>query len=1408
MFDSPELADHLATSQSISGEALVVAEWNMNDPENIDRISNYCRPLKEDGASFEDLTDFYNYSKKDEYYCNNADIEISGTRLDDGTPTSFITKEKKREFLYSLDDCTKAHRPRSGINHATYRPGSFLAGPSFNGRPRYYMGDYNNTFKYWTSARLHKGVEKGVSLPPNNDRYLIEDVAPFVAYKDVVAANRIVVKMQTQVGPVDNGEIRTPYGVINDPLYGPENACTPRLWRIEVLRGTTWSTVKSFNADITRSDGTPIVDWDGYVELDYGLQVPERYTTSRYRGQLISDTNLPESAEDGDYYLVVENQDELGVVHIWNNADWEVFFPSYGWRLVEDYSTSGSMVSSLTNPLSFNTTGDEAYREFEYIRGIRIVVDSMNKEDCSFDLIEMSSRLVVDLTDTVTSYDVKKSLGSIDTTKIPVGQLEAGTGNVEIFDYNEAFRESNPNSIVKDRLNSNISFTFYEIVHVNGENISVPMKKMYTENKLPQYSDQVKISYELRDLYYLFENTDAPPLLLTNVSLSIAIATMLDSVGFSNYKFYSVDGVSDPIIPFFFVGPDQNVAEVLQKLSVATQSAMFFDEYNNFIVMYKEYLMPEEGVRPISLTLDGDSKGPDSQPNIQEISSDEKKVLNKGTIKYSERYIQRSTGSLAQQSFVNEDQLWVYTPALLWEVAGTDNLRSINDAVSQQSSYALGATPLASDLSSNVPRVHNGKVIDNLLDIGEAVYWLPRAAGYMYAGGEIIKFDAVEYAVQGTGNVWVTSNADYQKYMSTLPFNGKMYPTGLVRIFSEPNVRDDTGTIENGDVQEHGRGQFGTEIVAHSAGVDEYWKDNDNAKSIITKSEYLFESEKAKNLPLVYNSKTTAVSANPSYRGGIIKNFMRNVMYSESDIQTFKTPRSGSVRASALVFQGNPQGSNARDYLTYVYKSFDEPFRHAGTRMRVIGKSAAVADVETQDPIGAVPMYHSTLNGEAKVITGGSGGLVVGLNVDRNTGYYFEILALTNTNLDETFADAAEEAPHNVVFYKILSDSNTVGGNPIPVKLWGGQTEILVDSGDFVGQNRMVGEENGTVYDLNVEYKEIGGSKTKRFYLYINNTQVAVVDDYDPLPDAGGIGVFVRGKSKCMFENLYALGNNTAFNKSTNVISEGTISEAFGPNSVSSGDLNKYSMSGMVQNSFLSGLSPTGDNEFRIWYEEFGTIMRECAYFDIRYDKAFPALYAQISPVLNDSPGYAVSGFTAGSYGAKFLLFNIMDKAISLDDESGNYLRIQGVTFTQNASREYSMDDYYKDAGNLSGSALNFNNSTLKPYEIKDKYKDIKIKRMKYGVSEFSLESDYIQTQDGAADLIAWLSEKTTRPRQQIGIKLFFNPMVQLGDIVAVKYSGNSSDLVTDLSKRFVVYNIEMNRSGEGPTTTLYLSES
>ena len=41
------------------------------------------------------------------------------------------------------------------------------------------------------------------------------------------------------------------------------------------------------------------------------------------------------------------------------------------------------------------------------------------------------------------------------------------------------------------------------------------------------------------------------------------------------------------------------------------------------------------------------------------------------------------------------------------------------------------------------------------------------------------------------------------------------------------------------------------------------------------------------------------------------------------------------------------------------------------------------------------------------------------------------------------------------------------------------------------------------------------------------------------------------------------------------------------------------------------------------------------------------------------------------------MVFNATDTAISLDSSSGNYLRIQGVTFTQQSSSKLTVDEFF-----------------------------------------------------------------------------------------------------------------------------------
>ena len=1435
MFEGQELKTHLETSATVKLQSLVLAEWNMNMPDNIFKLGNYrYRPTDNTSLYFTLPNDFDSLDAGNYYTgATDADVVIDGGFEDNDTPQSFTLKKDKLKLIYSLEDCLNPFRPRSGINKAAFFNNRFFAnsGESMAQRPRYYMPSRYDQFRYWTSYRTENNIERGISNIVSNGLYYIDDSVPFVVYKESVPANRLVVKMQTNVGDVDLGPFTTNTASIADPLYGNENRTTPSRWKIQYLRNNQWIDAYTFRENDTLASGEPIIGSDGYVELEYGLVIPEEYRSIFvFADTVSSSTLLPESNVQGYAYLVVENAGDRGTFYIWNNGDYSTFSPEYAWQLgSETINLNTNFISDLTSPAFFenSTEGGITYRDFAYIDGIRIVVDVMNKSDSTFDLIEMSPRLVVDISDKVIDYKITKTLSDIGITSLPVGQLLASNGQISLFDDDQAFNDQNSNSIIADYVRKNIKFTFHEIIlDVEGFDYYIPIKTLYSEG-FPQADITAgTISIDLRDFFFFLESMPAPRLLTTQSSLSYAITTLLDYIGFSNYVFRRVEGESEPVIPFFFIAPDQNVAQVLNQLALATQTAMFFDEYNNFIVMSKDYLMPTADQRSTDFVFSGSNNQTNSGviqnessgnlPNILSIASQDKKIYNDGKINYTTRYIQRSYGSIRQSSMIDQDKTWTYKPSLLWEVSGTENTKTINEVASKQSNYVLAAMPLNSDLPAVAPTVVSNAIINNIFDLGENIYWLTRYQGYFYSNAEVIKYDAVQFNITGTGNVFISSNQEYQSYFSSLPFNGKIYPTGLVRIYATPfyETVDGITRLQNGAVVDHGRGQFGTSITSHGAGINSYWSDNEYVRGVDMQSQLLFTTQL--DSEVTYPETTIGAAgvndtlARQTTRNGIIKNFMATNFLTETAVNNLKSTQSGTIQSSALVMNG-PSFKTTEiplNFVSYVYKNLNGAYKHFGTRLRIVGKIENNTS-RTQTPIGSTTYYQTagTQPDQNVSIGGGSGGLAVLLNPETNNGYYFEIIALTEDNINSYLKldtkGNAEKSINNIVFYKIKKDSSN--NNAIPIKLWGGLSKILVDDGRFTGQYRMAGEENPTVYDLSVEYQDIG--KIRRFYLYINNKLIKVVDDADPLPIYNNMALFTRGSSRCMFENVYALSEN--YSQNTVFTVGETLSSALSEGKINANEsFRKYAMSGIVQATHLSGISAQEPPKYNMYFEEFGSIMRECAYFDIKYDRAYPALYAQLSPTFNRIKGYTTSGFTADSYGAEFLIFNATDTALSLDETSGNYLRIQGVTFTQDTTHELTVDEYFKKRGNLSDPEFKGNSLVFSPLVEKAKYDEIRQSRMIYGKNEFSIDSLYIQTDDDAQALMGWIINKIMHPKKSIGINLFSIPTLQLGDIVTVDYKDASGlDLVTPDSNRFVVYNIEYSRSNSGPSMTAYLSE-
>jgi hypothetical protein len=1452
VFLDTALQNHIESSSTIETRATILAEWNMNVADNIFKLGNYRNRDTKKASLFFDSSDIGNFYTG----ATDADIVLDNGYDNEENPSLFSKIKDQYNMLYSLEDCIKPFRPRSGINKAFYIAGRYLhnfntnlinnqdsslanisTSSFFTQRPRYYMASRYDEFKYWTSYRTEQdnitdgeSKERGIAKQSGTNQYPIEDAAPFVVYKETVPANRIVVKMQTHVGTKNLGPFNTNTVPIVDPLYGDSNKRVPRVWKIEYLINNNWTTAKSFDANSIREDGSAIIKEDGYVELSYGLIVPNNYKNIFVHVAKISSTTLlPVKSINGYAYLVSSTSTDKGTYHIWNNTTklYETFIPEYGWKLTnENLTDETNFVTDFTSPDYFLKNNQKVYREFQYIQGIRIVVEFMNKFESTFDLIEMSPRLVANISDRTIDYSVTKQLSDLGNSALPVGQLLASIGKISIFDDDQAFNENNNNSIICNYVTKNVKFNFYEtFLNVNGNRYSVPIKTLYSEGMPQADVTGGTISLELRDFYFYLESIEAPKLFLTNISVSYAISILLDSIGFSNYMYKRIEGEADPIIPYFFVGPDQNVAEVLAQLAISTQTAMFFDEYNNFIAMSKNYLMPTTTQRQINKTFIGSKTNEDigiienklitgkKLANIISIASEDKKIYNDGKINYTSRYIAKTYSAIGEEKFSSvENKYWVYKPSLLWELSNYEELKD-----SRSTGYTLSAIALNSEFTISPPTVVNNLLINNVIDFGEAIYLISRNQGYFYANGEIIKYDAVQYSVEGFGNVWISSDSEYKNYLNRLRYGGKIFATGKVRVYSEPYYETINGVIRmvNGPVAKHGRGQFGTPIVKHNASLDPYWISTNNRKGCLMDSQYLFGPTIFAGTLQVGSAGTSNTIANSSSINGVIKKFLSEYTHAENEITGIynidPNKNNGLVQSSALVFKGkNFSNTDPKpvDHISYVHKTLGQAgqavFKHFGTRIRIIGDTGGREITEngkviyTATPLDGFSYYqNNSTSPEARInIDGNSGGLAILLNPETNNGYYFEVIALANGTSDQS----------NIIFYKIQQGVGQT--KAIPILLFNVFNEqIQYDDGDMAGLSTKYNENFTTVYDLAVEYEDLANGSIRRFYLYINNVLVGQVDDTSPLPKYQSTAMFIRGSSKCMFENFYALTDNYAQNAGFKTDSQ--VARVFSSSAITANDaLKKYSLSGILQESYLKGISTNTIPGHSIFYDEFGTIMRECAYINAKFDNAYPALYAKIVRAPDKLKEFTVSGFQANAYGAEFLIFNATDTLLSIDDELSNSLRISGIAFTSDSSSELTVDDYFKKRSSFSDPELKGDVIIYSPNIEKQKYDTLKLSRIKFGRNDFNIDANYIQTTEDAEHLIGWLLEKLLVPRKAIGLKIFADPTIQLGDIVAIDYKNNDNlDLVTLSTSRFVVYNIEYSRSLSGPDMTVYLSE-
>jgi hypothetical protein len=384
------------------------------------------------------------------------------------------------------------------------------------------------------------------------------------------------------------------------------------------------------------------------------------------------------------------------------------------------------------------------------IQTLKVEVTTINVANEYVGIIEIAAKYVKDVTDRIVSFDVKKESSNASDGITPVGSVTANSFSINLNCYDgSALIYDKTFAFNKDKINLYKNIIIKPFIKINGSS-NIPYGVFYSTEDF-SVSEFGDVSISSLDGAGQLQKIIAPDILMRDYSSQAIIRRLLDSIGFTNYKFNVVSPDTSTITPtFYYTDSTKTMWQHIQDLCSDTQMIAVFDE-NDILQFYtREYIFSN---KTSNYKFRFSAYG-ENQPNI--IS------LTKSTIPSAKAIKVR------------------YTPQL------TSQYSQTADPVYESGIIKLGAAALMQTLSSTTgvggsiitePVTFLEDGVDNVFN---------QKAGYLLLNKEIIEYDAIKYQYQvlGTGvpaYQWITSDVDVAKYQG-LSIPGTFKPMGEFRI--------------------------------------------------------------------------------------------------------------------------------------------------------------------------------------------------------------------------------------------------------------------------------------------------------------------------------------------------------------------------------------------------------------------------------------------------------------------------------------------------------------------------------------------------------------------------------------------------------------------------------------------------
>jgi hypothetical protein len=372
-------------------------------------------------------------------------------------------------------------------------------------------------------------------------------------------------------------------------------------------------------------------------------------------------------------------------------------------------------------------------------------------------VIELSPKWVVDVSDSIIDMSISKESSTSSEDILPIGKVSANSLSLNLVSYESirkiiSFDKTFTFDSSKIYLYKQIEIKpYYKLYNSDQTYEKIDQGLFYLDNwSISEFGD---ISLTALDGAKILQDVIAPSIICEGYSTTAILRRLLDTVGFTNYKFNMTDSDTSIFTPrFWWTDDSKPVWNAIQELCRDSQMTAVFDE-NNVLQFYtRDYMFSSAKSVDWAFRYNADGS---NLPNILSLSKNELASANQVKVLWNSVTTSEYTG--------NSQPLW------------------------KSGNTSMGALSLDQDLPASIGAGGYINLSPITVNSYESKRVLFEYNGYLVIDSEIIEYDAIQYEYVGSNGsktqVWITTESDVLKYLGLANAGSANYqPTGKYRI--------------------------------------------------------------------------------------------------------------------------------------------------------------------------------------------------------------------------------------------------------------------------------------------------------------------------------------------------------------------------------------------------------------------------------------------------------------------------------------------------------------------------------------------------------------------------------------------------------------------------------------------------